>query len=323
MEKRPGLPTLSPLVKAPHYSVVIPVYNEHENLPELYRRLSAVLKPLKEPYEIIFVDDGSHDDSRALIRKLAAEDKNVRALFLSRNFGHQAALSAGLDHSRGQAVVAMDSDLQDPPEVIPLLIERWRLGFQVVYAVRKKRKEAALKKAAYVLFYRLLHGMADLDIPMDAGDFSLMDRQVVDIMKKMPERNRFIRGLRSWIGFRQCGLEYEREARHAGEPKYTLTRLLKLAFDGFLSFSYVPLRMAFWLGLVAFLMCLLYTGYALYTKIALGTNPPGWTSLMIAVMLLGGVQLVLIGIVGEYIARIYDEVKQRPFYVVGERINSD
>ncbi|MEI8315554.1 MAG: glycosyltransferase family 2 protein [Verrucomicrobiota bacterium] len=321
MEKRLSLPTVFNLVDTTRYSVVIPVCNEQENLPELYRRLLAVLQPLNEPYEIIFIDDGSHDNSATLIRALAAENCAVHALFLSRNFGHQAALSAGMDHSRGAAVIAMDADLQDPPEIIPQLIARWRQGFQVVYAVRKKRKEPLLKRMAYLAFYRLLHGLADLDIPVDAGDFSLIDRQVVNILRKMPERNRFIRGLRSWIGFRQCGLEYEREARHAGEPKYTFTRLLKLAFDGFLSFSYVPLRLAFWLGLVSFVLCLVYIGYAIYTKFVFGTNPPGWTSLMIAVMLLGSVQLVLIGIVGEYIARIYDEVKQRPFYIVGEKID--
>ncbi|MEI6083877.1 MAG: glycosyltransferase family 2 protein [Verrucomicrobiota bacterium] len=310
-------------MNTPHYSIVIPVYNEQDNLPELYARLTTVLKGLGEPYEIIFIDDGSRDNSRELIRKIATQDAWVRGLFFSRNFGHQPAISAGIDHARGAAVVAMDADLQDPPEVIPQLIETWRKGFEVVFGVRKKRKESFLKRAAYAVFYRLLHSMANLDIPLDAGDFSLMDRKVVDMLKKMPERNRFIRGLRSWVGFKQTGIEYERDARHAGEPKYNFTRLLKLAFDGFMSFSYVPLRIAFWMGLASFALCLVYIAYALYGKFALGTNPPGWTSLMIAVMMLGGVQLVLIGIVGEYIARIYDEVKQRPFYVVGETVNSN
>lgn len=310
-------------VNAPRYSVVTPIYNEEDNLPELYSRVTAVMKKLGEPYEVVFVDDGSRDESRALIRKFAQGDKAVRALFLSRNFGHQAAIAAGIDHARGDAVVLMDGDLQDPPEVIPQMVEKWKGGHQVVFGIRKNRKESLPKRAAYVLFYRMLHRMSNLDIPVDAGDFSLIDRQVVDLLKKMPERNRFIRGLRSWVGFKQTGLEYERDARHAGEPKYTFNRLLKLAFDGFMSFSYVPLRLAFWLGLASFILCMAYIAFALYAKFALGTNPPGWTSLMIAVMFLGGVQLVLIGIVGEYIARIYDEVKQRPFYVVGETVSSD
>jgi glycosyltransferase involved in cell wall biosynthesis len=308
-------------VNAPRYSIVVPVFNEQENLPELHARLTAVMQKLGEPYEILFVDDGSRDNSRALIRQFAAKNKSVRGLFLSRNFGHQPAIAAGIDHARGDAVIAMDSDLQDPPEFIPTLVEAWKKGYEVVFAVRKKRKEPLLKRAAYGAFYRLLRRTASVDIPLDSGDFSLIDRKVAELLKKMPERNRFIRGLRSWAGFNQIGIEYERDARRAGEAKYTFRKLLKLAFDGFMSFSYVPLRMAFWLGLTAFVLCVGYIGYALYGKYALDKNPPGWTSLMVAVMMLGGVQLVLIGIVGEYIARIYDEVKQRPYYIVGETVN--
>lgn len=303
--------------------MVIPVFNEEENLPELYRRLTSVLKGAAEPYEVVFVDDGSRDGSRSLISSFASTDKAVRGVFLSRNFGHQAAIAAGVDRARGDAVIIMDCDLQDPPEMIPRLIERWRQGYEVVFGVRRKRKETLPKRIAYTLFYRLLKGMANLDIPLDAGDFSLVDRKVADLMRKMPERNRFIRGLRSWVGFRQTGIEFERDARHAGDPKYTYRRLCKLAFDGFISFSYVPLRASFWLGLIAFAFCIAYIGYALYGKLILDKTPPGWTSLMVALMLFGGTQLVLIGIMGEYIARIYDEVKQRPYYVVGGTINFD
>lgn len=310
-------------MKTPRYSVVIPVYNEQENLPELMGRLTAVFQQLAESYEILFVDDGSTDGSRELIRQQAAANPSVRGLFLSRNFGHQAAIGAGLEFARGEAIVAMDADLQDPPEVIPQLVATWRQGYAVVFGVRKHRKEPWVKRLAYALFYRLLQRITNLSIPVDAGDFSLMDRRVVDMLKRLPERNRFIRGLRSWVGFRQTGLEYERGARHAGTPKYTFRRLLKLAFDGFIGFSYVPLRLAFWMGLLAFVVCLANIAFAMYGKFVLGTNPPGWTSLMLAVMFLGGVQLMMLGIVGEYIARIYDEVKQRPFYVVGETVNLD
>lgn len=310
-------------MKTLRYSVVIPIFNEQANLSELHTRLSSVLQALNEPYEILFVDDGSKDNSREQIAALAAKDKTVRSLFLSRNFGHQAAIAAGIDFSRGDAVVMMDGDLQDPPEVIPRLIEQWKQGHQVVFAIRRQRKEAWPKRFAYETFYRLLRSAASIEIPADAGDFSLIDRQVADILKKMPERNRFIRGLRSWVGFRQIGVEYERDARHGGEAKYTFKKLVKLAFDGFLSFSYLPLRLAFWLGVASFVACLAWSAFSLYAKFFMNQSPQGWTSLMIAVTLLGGVQLVLIGIVGEYIARIYDEVKQRPFYIVGEKINGD
>lgn len=307
----------------PKLSVVIPVYNEQENLPELYERLTATLQSLKLPYEIIFVDDGSRDESRRLLRERIARDSAVRALFFSRNFGHQPAIAAGIDHTRGEAVVVLDADLQDPPELIPQLIEKWREGFEVVYAVRKNRKEPALKRCAYALFYRLMRWAAHIEIPLDAGDFSLMDRKVVELLRQMPERNRFIRGLRSWTGFRQTGLEYDRQPRRAGETKYSFGKLVQLAVDGFLSFSYVPLRASVFVGLTIFLLCLVYIGYALYQKLSGNQPPPGWTSLVVAVMFLGGLQLVLIGVVGEYIARIYDEVRQRPYYIVEEKLNCD
>lgn len=304
----------------PAVSVVIPIYNEQENLPELYARLHKVLDGLGQSHEIIFVDDASRDRSRDLIRSLTQQDPSVRGLFFSRNFGHQPAIAAGIDHAQGQAVILMDGDLQDPPEVIPSLMAAWKQGNDVVFAVRKKRKESLPKRLAYLGFYRLLKRLANVDIPLDSGDFSLIDRKVVDLLKKMPERNRFIRGLRSWVGFQQVGVEYERAERHAGEAKYTFSKLLKLAFDGFISFSYLPLRVAFVLGCIAFCISCLLILHTLYSKIFLPETPIGWSSLMIAVTFLGGTQLVLVGLVGEYIGRIYDEVKQRPYYIIGELV---
>lgn len=308
-------------VNTVHVSVLIPVFNEQQTLAELHRRLSEVLRSLNVSYEILFVDDGSRDNSQRIIRGLAATDPAVRALFLSRNFGHQPAIAAAIDHARGAAVVVMDADLQDPPELIPQLLEKWKAGYQVVFAIRKKRKEPWPKRLAFRVFYRLLRVVANLDIPLDAGDFSLMDRTVVNLLKQMPERNRFIRGLRSWIGFNQIGIEYERQERFAGKPRLTFKKLFKLAVDGFLSFSYVPLRAALWVGLASFLFSFGYIGYALYSKYILRIAPPGWTSLAVAVMMLGGTQLVLTGFIGEYIGRIYDEVRQRPYYIIAEALN--
>lgn len=307
----------------PEISVTIPVYNEEENLPEMHKRLTAALQETGLSYEILFVDDGSRDASVSLISNMANCDGTVRGVFLSRNFGHQPAIAAGIDHARGCAVVLMDCDLQDPPEFVPSLIAKWKEGFEVVYAVRKKRKESWIKRCSYSAFYRILSRIASVDIPLDSGDFSLLDRKVVDLLKRMPERNRFMRGLRSWIGFRQIGLEYERCERHAGKAKYTFKKLLKLALDGFLSFSYVPLRLAFWLGCLSFLVALLTAGWAVYSKIAFGQTPQGWTSLMVLVAFLGGTQLMLAGIAGEYIARIYDEVKQRPYYIIAGTTTPD
>ena len=232
------------------YSIVIPVYNEEENLLELYHRLKKVLVNLDELYGIIFVNDGSMDRTRDIIYELRNSDPNIKLISFSRNFGHQTSVSAGLDFASGHATIMMDGDLQDPPEIIPRLIEKWQEGYKVVYALRKKRKEGLFKRFAYSTFYRLLKKISYIDIPLDSGDFSLIDRKVVDLLIKMPERNKFIRGLRAWVGFQQIGIEYERDKRYAGEPKYSLNKLLNLALDGLISFSYAPLKLATSFGFV-------------------------------------------------------------------------
>lgn len=304
-------------------SVVLPVFNEAENIPELYGRLCRVLADLeastgRKGIEILFVNDGSSDASAELIAKLRQQDARVRLISFSRNFGHQAAISAGIDHSSGKAVILMDADLQDPPELLRQMLELWRSGAQVVYTVRHKRKESFFKRSAYFTFYRLLQLVSNIDIPLDSGDFCLMDRQVVDQIKSLPEKHRFLRGLRSWIGFRQVALHYEREERYAGKTKYTLRKLVRLALDGILSFSSFPLRLATYSGLVTSLAGCIYLTYTIGHYLRGGVAPPGWTSLIVLVLLIGGVQLILLGAIGEYIARIYDETKRRPNYIVRE-----
>jgi len=304
---------------SPEFSVVLPVYNEQENVPELYRRLTDVLEPLGD-YEVIFVNDGSSDNSARLVCQLREQDSRVKLINLSRNFGHQAAVTAGIDHSRGKAVMLLDADLQDPPELLADMVAKWREGVDVVYGVRQKRKENILKRGSYFLFYRLLRVLANIDIPLDSGDFCLMDRVVVEQLKRMPEKNRFLRGLRSWIGYRQVAVPYERQARHAGAPKYTLRKLIKLALDGIFSFSSFPLRLASYLG---FLMCFagaVYLCYGVAVRLISGA-PQGWASTIGFIMLLGGTQLMLLGVLGEYVARIYEESKRRPCYVISEFLN--
>lgn len=301
-------------------SVVIPVFNEEESLESLYHRLSRVLKTLFEDYEIIFVDDGSTDNSLRLIKEFRKTDERIRIIIFSRNFGHQIAITAGIDYTSGGVVIVMDADLQDPPEVIPQLVEKWKEGYDTVYAIRESRKDPILKRAIAFVFYRLLQRMSDIDIPVDAGDFRLMNREVVDILKAMPERNRFVRGLASWVGFRQSSIRYARDRRHTGKSKYTLWKLAKLAFDGVTSFSRFPLRLATYLGLVVSLVSFVYTAKIIIDTLLFGRIVPGWTSLMAAVLFLGGVQLVVIGIVGGYIGRMYVEVQQRPLYLLKEKI---
>lgn len=300
----------------PDVSVVIPVFNEQENLPSLHSRLAAALAPTGLRYEVIFVDDGSRDTSVALLRALAGDDPRVVVVELARNFGHQVAISAGLDHARGDGVIIMDADLQDPPEVLPQFIDKWREGHDVVYAIREQRKEGWLKRAAYAGFYRLLQRVANIEIPLDAGDFCIMDRRVVDLLTGMPERNRFVRGIRSWIGLDQVGLAYERHARHAGKPKFTFTRLVYLALDGLVSFSYVPLRLITMLGFAVSLMSIVLAVFYAIKKLTVGLNPPGFATLTVAVFFLAGMQLMTIGVIGEYVGRIFEEVKRRPLYVV-------
>jgi dolichol-phosphate mannosyltransferase len=301
-------------------SVVIPVYNEQETLAALVERLTGVLEAMGEKWEVVFVNDGSADGSGALLENFHREDSRLKALTLSRNFGHQVAVTCGLDHASGDAVIVMDGDLQDPPEVVPDLVRTWREGFDVVYAVRKQRKENVVKVWAYKTFYWLLKKVSYLDIPLDSGDFSLMDRRVVSLLSRMPERNRFVRGLRTWVGLNQTGYEYEREARFAGESKYSLGKLFRLAFDGLISYSFVPLRVVSNLGMLVSLTALIYMIYLVVAQWIGESTIQGWTSTVVIVLFLGGIQLLALGIIGEYIGRIFDEVKQRPQYVVSDAL---
>jgi glycosyltransferase involved in cell wall biosynthesis len=300
----------------PELSLVIPVFNEQENLTLLYQRLCASLEPITASFEILFINDGSQDDSLPILQALAAKDGRICVIDLSRNFGHQVAISAGLDHAGGCGVIIMDADLQDPPEVLPEFIAKWREGYDVVYAIRARRKEAWLKRRLYEVFYRLLQRIANIEIPLDAGDFCIMDRRVVDELNDMPERSRFVRGLRSWIGLRQTGLAYERQARNAGQPKYTFSRLVYLALDGLVSFSFLPLHLITLLGFgVSALSILLAIFYAI-KKLTMGLSPPGFATTIVAILFLAGVQLITIGVIGEYVGRIFEEVKHRPLYIV-------
>jgi dolichol-phosphate mannosyltransferase len=300
-------------------SVVVPVYDEEAVLPAFYARLCATLATLPCTAEVLFVDDGSRDGTARVLQGMAAGDARVKVLTLTRNFGHQSALCAGLDHCAGDAVVMIDGDLQDPPEVIRELHGRWKEGYDVVYGQRQRLQEGFAKRAVYHLFYRVLHMLANIEIPLDTGDFSLVDRSVVQALCQLPERTRFLRGLRSWVGRRQIGVEYVRHARQGGESKYSLAKLFKLAFDGIVSFSTAPLKLALVLGLLVsaggFALILLFV----YLRLSHRFDLPGWTSLMVVVLFLGGIQLTTIGIVGEYVARIYEEVKARPLYLVARR----
>jgi dolichol-phosphate mannosyltransferase len=300
----------------PEISVVVPLYNEEENAAELHRRLTAALGGMGVSYELVFVNDGSRDATPRLVEDLRRDDPHLTTIHLSRNFGHQAAISAGLDHARGRAVMLMDGDLQDPPEVIPAFVARWREGADVVYAVRRRRKEGPVKRLGYFAFYRLLRAIGELDIPLDSGDFCLMDRRVVDALRALPERKRFVRGLRTFVGFRQVGLEYERAARGAGRPKYTFRALLGLAVDGLVSFSSYPLRLVTYLGLSSATLALGLAVWALADAYYTHTAPRGWASTIIVVLFMGSVQLISLGIIGEYIRLIFLESKQRPTYIV-------
>jgi dolichol-phosphate mannosyltransferase len=303
------------------YSVVIPIYNEEKNIAELYGRVSSVLNSLGKLYEIIYVNDGSADNSINILKKIADSDKKVKIVDFSRNFGHQIAISAGISFSSGSATIIMDGDLQDPPSLIPEFIKKWEEGFSVVYGIRKKRKETLLKIICYFMFYRIQEKMAKIKIPLDAGDFCLMDKKVCDILKKMPERNRFIRGIRSWVGFPQAGIEYDRQHRFQGKPKYTVTKLMNLAFDGIYSFSDVPLKISLILGFMISTLCFILIFYITYQRLVHGTSVYGIATIIVSVLFLGGIQLIAIGVIGEYIGRIYDEVKQRPVFIIKQLIN--
>ncbi|MBM3144084.1 MAG: glycosyltransferase family 2 protein [Chloroflexi bacterium] len=303
----------------PTYTIIAPIFNEVENIPELYRRICEVMDSTAEPWELVMVDDGSTDGSTGLIRKLAGEDGRVRPVIFARNFGHQIAVTAGLDYSRGEAVVVIDSDLQDPPEVILEMIARWREGYEVVYAVRAEREgETWFKKFTASLFYRLIYRITDVDIPLDTGDFRLLDRKVVDVMGQMRERHRFLRGMSVWVGFEQTGVEYKRAARFAGETKYPFKKMLKFATDAITSFSYFPLQVAMYVGFVSAGFSILAIPVVVILRLAGSQAFFGQASALIAVLFLGGVQLISLGILGEYVGRLYDEAKGRPLYIVSE-----
>jgi len=309
-------------------SVVVPAFNEGDGIAQLHSRVTTAACAWAEDYELIVVDDGSRDDTLTVCRNLARDDPHFKILSLSRNFGHQAALSAGLAYAAGDWVAVLDADLQDPPEQLKRFIDRCKEGFDVAYAIRAKRKEGFVKRFAYFTYYRLLRKLAFIEMPLDAGDFCVMSRRVVDQLNSLPERRRYLRGLRAWIGYRQTGLEYEREARAFGEAKYTFSKLLRLGFDGIFNFSYKPLQILMILGIViafgTFLLALLVLAQYVGNITVLGYNPHearGWTSLILAMLFLSGVQLIGIGVLGEYVGRLFDEVKGRPIFLVKEEIN--
>ncbi len=300
------------------YSIIIPVYNEEKNIETLYERLTKILKTLKKNYELIFINDGSSDSTLLKLAELHKKDYVVKIVNFSRNFGHQMAVSAGLRFAKGELVTVIDADLQDPPELLPRFFKKAEEGYDVVYAIRKKRKESFFMKLAYATYYRFLKMIADIDIPLDSGDFCVMKKKVVDAINLLPERNRFIRGIRTWVGFKQIGLEYERGVRFAGESKYTFKKIMKLAFDGIFSFSYVPFKFMFYLGLFALISSFIGGAWVFYMKF-FTTNynrVPGFATTITLLIFVGGLQLFSMGVMGEYIKRIYDEIKQRPQYII-------
>lgn len=301
-------------------SVAVPVHNEESVLPELLGRLSNVLDSLPGgPHEIVFVDDGSSDHTFAILEQASRQDPRILVLSLSRNFGHQSAISAALDQVSGDATVVMDGDLQDVPETIPQFVEQYLEGYDVVYAKRVRRKEPWPLRLCYFVFYRLMAGLSDTHLPLDSGDFGLMSRRVVEEVRRMPEHHRYLRGMRSWVGFRQTGIAVERAERHSGNSKYSISRLFKLATDGIFAFSIVPIRAAALLGALAMLVSLIYAAYALYIKLFSHTSPQGFTGLLVTVIFLSGMILFFLGMIGEYVGRIYEETKGRPQYIVSRR----
>jgi len=301
------------------YSIVAPIYNELENIPELYRRVKEVMDSTGETWELVLVDDGSTDGSTDAICELASEDKRVRPVIFARNFGHQIAITAGWDYARGDAVVIIDADLQDPPEVILEMAKKWKDGYEVVYAVRAEREgESWFKLWTASLFYRIIYRITDVKIPLDTGDFRLMDRKVVDVLKQMRERHRFPRGMSAWVGFKQIGVDYKRAARVAGETKYPFRKMFRLALNAITSFSYFPLQVATFFGFASAGIAILAIPPVIYLRITGSQAFLGQATTLIAVLFLGGVQLISLGVLGEYIGRLYDEAKGRPLYIVRE-----
>ncbi len=305
----------------PQISYVIPLYNENKAFPFLIDRLNEVMNKSDIDIEVVLVDDGSKDTTADLMQQLALQDQRYQCVFLSRNYGHQIALSAGLSVVNAtEAVMVMDGDLQDPPELFFDFYNYYKQGYDVVYAIRKKRKESILKKAAYSIFYRMLKKISYIEIPIDSGDFSLMSRRVVDILNKMPEESRYIRGMRSWVGFKQIGIEYERRGRTADESKYSISMLFRLAFNGIFNFSEFPIRFITRMGLVAITLSLIYLAITIIKKAVWGTVPEGFTALLFAIILFSGVQLISLGVIGEYVLRIFHQVKSRPLFIIKDQI---
>lgn len=305
----------------PRYSIIAPCFNEEGVLPELYRRICQVMDQTGEPWELVLINDGSRDKTPQLMRELRAGDPRVKLIDFTRNFGHQIAVTAGLDYAQGDAVIIIDADLQDPPEVILQMIDRWKQGYEVVYAVRTKRKgESWFKEFTAKLFYRIIYRITDVDIPLDTGDFRLMDRRVVEAIKQMRERHRFVRGMTSWVGFRQTGVEYVREERFAGETHYPFSKMLKFALDAITGYSYAPLQIATFLGFLIAGLSAVAVVLVIYARLFMGQVGQeqfhGQATTLVMVLFLGGVQLITLGVIGEYLGRIYDEVKGRPLYLV-------
>lgn len=298
-------------------SIVAPVYNEEDCIEEFYQSVRNVMDGMSFESELIFVNDGSSDRSESILQDLRRRDPRVKLIHFSRNFGHQVAIKSGIDHAGGQAVVTIDTDLQDPPEVIPEMVEKWKEGYDIVYAVRKERQgESFFKKVTASFYYRLIRRLAHVDIPLDAGDFRLISRPVVNALRGIQEKNPYLRGLISWLGFRQIGVTINRQPRYAGQTKYSLVKMLRLAWNGITHFSFLPLQIATFIGSGTALLCFLAFFHILYTRLILQTTVPGWASMMVAILFLGSAQLLTLGILGSYLAKNYDESRKRPLYVI-------
>ena len=306
------------------YSIIVPVYNEELVITETHKRLTKVMKGIPEGYELIYVNDGSRDKTAEIIRKIIADDKQVRLLDFSRNFGHQTAITAGMENATGDAIIIIDADLQDPPEVMLQMIDKWKEGYEVVYGKRLKRKgETLFKKWTAAAYYRFLRNMTEMDFPVDTGDFRLIDRKVCNELKRLPEKNRYVRGLVSWVGFRQTYVEYIREERFAGETKYPLKKMIKFAMDGITSFSYKPLKLATYVGFIFAFVSFLYLIVVFVQTLYFKQTVSGWASIVAINLFFNGITLIILGLIGEYIGRIYDESKNRPLYILRDKVGFD